>query len=59
MPDSRLEVFPGAGHFPFNDDPARFVEVLSDFIASTRPAELGEERIESLLRRGQKTAGAS
>ena len=34
IPRSRFEVFPGAGHFPFNDDPEHFVEVLSDFIAS-------------------------
>lgn len=58
MPHSRLEIFPGAGHFPFNDDPARFVEVLTDFIASTRPAELGEQRIEGLLRRGHQPAGS-
>ena len=29
MPGSRLEVFPGAGHFPFNDDPDRFVRVAA------------------------------
>jgi pimeloyl-ACP methyl ester carboxylesterase len=57
MPGSRLEVFPGAGHFPFNDDPERFVEVLTDFIASTRPAELNEHRIEDLLRRGRRRSG--
>jgi pimeloyl-ACP methyl ester carboxylesterase len=56
MPHSRLEIFPGAGHFPFNDDPARFVKVLTDFIAGTRPARLGEERIEALLRRGRAAA---
>ena len=54
IPHSRLEVFPGAGHFPFNDDPEHFVEVLTDFIASTSPAELTEERTEALLRRGSR-----
>ncbi len=54
MPHSRLEVFPGAGHFPFNDDPEHFVQVLTDFIASTHPADLTEERIEALLRRGRQ-----
>jgi pimeloyl-ACP methyl ester carboxylesterase len=29
MPHSRFEVFPRAGHFPFNDDPERFVSVVS------------------------------
>src|SRR3954454_5175643 len=33
MPGSRLEVFPDAGHFPFNDDPSRFAAVLRDFVA--------------------------
>ena len=54
MSHSRLEIFPGAGHFPFNDDPQHFVEVLTDFIASTAPAELSEERIAILLRRGRR-----
>ena len=50
MPHSRFEVFPGAGHFPFNDDPDRFVEVLGDFIATTEPAEIDVHRIGRLLR---------
>ncbi|HTL87502.1 MAG TPA: alpha/beta fold hydrolase [Acidimicrobiia bacterium] len=35
IPGSRLEIFPGAGHFPHCEDPARFCNVLSDFIATT------------------------
>lgn len=54
---AEAEVFLGAGHFPFDDDPERFVDVLNDVVASTRPAELGQERIEALLRRGQKHEG--
>lgn len=50
MPGSRFEVFPGAGHFPFNDDPERFVDVLGDFIATTDPADISEEEIAELLR---------
>jgi pimeloyl-ACP methyl ester carboxylesterase len=53
MPHSRLEVFEGAGHFPFNDDPEHFVDVLGDFVATTEPADMNEERIERLLRRGR------
>ena len=30
---SRVALFEGAGHFPHLDEPARFVQVLSDFIA--------------------------
>ncbi len=52
MPHSRLEVFERAGHFPYNDDPERFVAVLEDFIATTEPADLDEERVAALLRAG-------
>jgi pimeloyl-ACP methyl ester carboxylesterase len=38
LPSSRLEVFEGAGHFPQLDDPLRFAELLTDFIAATEPA---------------------
>jgi len=60
MPNSRLELFPGAGHFPFNDDPDRFIEVLNDFIESTEPAELDETEIRRLLNENdRKTSAAS
>jgi alpha-beta hydrolase superfamily lysophospholipase len=38
VPSARVEVFPGAGHWPHLDDPDRFCDVLLDFIASTAPA---------------------
>ncbi len=50
MPGSRLEVFPGAGHFPFNADPERFARVLCDFVATTEPAALDAGRVQRLLR---------
>ena len=49
MPHSRFEILPGAGHFSHNDDPERFVALLSEFIAETEPAELDEERVRQLL----------
>jgi pimeloyl-ACP methyl ester carboxylesterase len=52
MPHSRFEVLPGAGHFPFNDDPDWFVEIVTDFIRTTDPADLDEAQISSLLRTG-------
>jgi pimeloyl-ACP methyl ester carboxylesterase len=52
IPGSRLEVFPNAGHFPYRDDMRRFVEVLLDFCATTRPAELSEARLRERLRTG-------
>ena len=57
MPGSRLELFADAGHFPFNDDPDRFVDVLSDFIATTEPSEYDEDRVRALMRREVAGAG--
>jgi pimeloyl-ACP methyl ester carboxylesterase len=39
---SRVELFEGAGHFPHLDEPERFVEVLSGFIAAAPPLDLGD-----------------
>jgi pimeloyl-ACP methyl ester carboxylesterase len=49
MPGSRLEVFPGAGHFVHRDDPRRFVQVLSEFVAATEPADIRPERLRGML----------
>lgn len=40
IPGSRLEIFEGVGHYPHCEAPERFVQVLVDFIASTKPARL-------------------
>ena len=50
--DSRLEVFPESGHFPQLDEPERFVDVLSDFINSTEPADLDAAGWRALLKTG-------
>lgn len=34
LPDSQVELFEGAGHFPHLDDPERFASVLREFIAA-------------------------
>jgi pimeloyl-ACP methyl ester carboxylesterase len=52
IPHSRLELFPDAGHYPFADDPARFVAVLTDFVATTEPSVYDEEAIRRRLREG-------
>ena len=49
IPGSRLEIFEGVGHYPHCEAPARFVEVLVDFIASTEPAEVSERRWRELF----------
>ena len=40
IPESSMEVVPGAGHFPMLDDPLLFARLLGDFIAETEPAWL-------------------
>jgi pimeloyl-ACP methyl ester carboxylesterase len=52
MPGSRLDVFPGAGHFPHHDDHERFVDALRAFIATTAPATHDPARFRELLRSG-------
>jgi pimeloyl-ACP methyl ester carboxylesterase len=52
MPASRLEVFANAGHFPHQDQPARFVQAFRDFYDSTSPCTHSAEEWRALLRRG-------
>lgn len=52
MPGSQLEIFDGSGHFPFHDDPDRFVEVVEKFVDGTEPAIYDQEYLRGLLRAG-------
>lgn len=52
IPGSRLEIFPGIGHFPQSEDPEHFIEVLTDFIETTEPAGAGAGRLRRLLAEG-------
>jgi pimeloyl-ACP methyl ester carboxylesterase len=52
MPGSRLEIFEHSGHFPFHDDPARFIDVVQRFIDTTEPAEYDQAALRQLLRTG-------
>ncbi len=52
MPGSQLEIFKRSGHFPFHDDPDRFVEVVQRFIEATAPAEYDQTALRELLRTG-------
>jgi pimeloyl-ACP methyl ester carboxylesterase len=52
MPGSQLEIFEGSGHFPFHDDPDRFVELVEKFIDSTEPAVYDQDVLRDLLRTG-------
>lgn len=50
IPNSRLEVFEGAGHFPHRDEPERFTKVLLEFLAETEPARLSTDVMRALAR---------
>ncbi len=52
MPGSQLEVFDGAGHFPFRDDPDRFLELFFTFVAATNPAVISRNDVKAALRQG-------
>jgi pimeloyl-ACP methyl ester carboxylesterase len=52
IPSSRIELFPGAGHYPHLDDPERFAAVLLDFIRTTRPQPVDAARLRNCLRAG-------
>ena len=57
MPGSQLEVFEGSGHFPFHDDPDRFVELVEKFIDATEPAVYDHDLLRNLLRTGISEQG--
>ena len=52
IPGVRIEVVPGAGHFPHEEFPDRFVAVLTDFIRTTSPSVYDPNRWRTLLRKG-------
>lgn len=59
MPGSRLEIFEGSGHFPFHDDPDRFVTLVRRFIDSTDASDYDHARLRDLLLKGSTEATMS
>jgi pimeloyl-ACP methyl ester carboxylesterase len=57
MPGAQLEIFEGSGHFPFHDDPDRFVEIVEKFIETTEPAKYDQDMLRHLLRTGVSESG--
>jgi pimeloyl-ACP methyl ester carboxylesterase len=49
IPGARLEILEGAGHFLPWRDADRFLAILEDFLKSTTPAHVPEERWRKLL----------
>jgi len=59
MPGSRLEIFADAGHFPHHQDPDRFLELIEEFVATTKPVSFNRERWRRWLREGREGMDAA
>ena len=56
IPNSRLEIIDGVGHFPHVEEPLRFVELMLDFLQSTEPSNFSaEERRNQLFGDAERT----
>ncbi len=53
MEGSRLEIFEQSRHFPHQDEPARFSQVLLDFLATTEPAAIDRAGLRHRLTHGR------
>jgi pimeloyl-ACP methyl ester carboxylesterase len=58
IPNSRLEVIEGVGHYPHVEAPGRFVEILRDFLATTQPVHFSPQSHRDLLRQTRSSSGA-
>jgi len=56
IPHSRLETFFDSGHFPFRDDPMRFVDLVEDFVTTTAALDFDSELWRQLLADGAPAA---
>ena len=56
MPQSRLEIIEGAGHFPHVEETFRFVEILVDFLRTTEPSAFRLETWRSELLKRARSA---
>jgi pimeloyl-ACP methyl ester carboxylesterase len=54
IPGSRLEIFPGAGHFPYLDDPEHFARILIDFMQTTKPEPVDTNRLRARILSGEQ-----
>ncbi|MGC5247258.1 alpha/beta fold hydrolase [Gordonia sp. DT219] len=52
IPHSELATFDGAGHFPFHDDPERFVQVVTGFLERTTPVVFDPQNWRYLMSTG-------
>ncbi|WP_371873805.1 alpha/beta fold hydrolase [Williamsia phyllosphaerae] len=56
MPHSTLATFTGAGHFPYHDDPTRFVNLVEEFVTTTTPMVHDPLEWSRLLSQGAESA---
>ncbi len=56
IPGVRIDIVTGAGHFPHEEFPDRFVSVLTDFVRTTSPSVYDSNRWRALLRKGSAAA---
>ena len=54
MPGSELQVFEGAGHFPFHTHPSEVLRAMRTFLAGTAPAHWSAAEWRELLRHGRE-----
>jgi hypothetical protein len=50
IPGSRLVIIEGVGHFPQIEAPEQFVAALVDFVDTTKPARLGAQDRQRMLK---------
>jgi pimeloyl-ACP methyl ester carboxylesterase len=51
IPNSRLEIMEGVGHYPHVEEPVRFAEILVDFLRTTQPSASTPEELRDQRRR--------
>ncbi len=55
IPGSRLEIFSGAGHYPYLEDPELFAAIFLDFVQTTRPRQVTAHAMRGAAQPGSRT----
>jgi pimeloyl-ACP methyl ester carboxylesterase len=57
LPHSRLEIIPGAGHFPQAEEPEKLADLVRDFVETTEPYRYSPAEARHRLRQGPTGTG--